>query len=154
MAATKKTMTQICNSLASANNLIYQMRSDAVEIFNNHYELYEFSQSAFSSICKATIWKLRDCNTSAEFIDKVDEAVEMISRLNDYTWRQGFCEDFTEKFHEIDELNNSIFYNVEELGRKLFVHDEKDYQSIVEKFLTDSEYDLFDLQIVIEGASS
>lgn len=136
------------------------MRSDAVELFNNHYEIHEFSQSAFTSICKATIWKLRDYNTSAEFIDKVEEAVDRIDNLKDYTWRQGFCEDFTDKYHEIDELNNSIFYNVEEFGRRLFTHEvgnkfythEKDvFETIVEKFLADSENDLFDLQIVIEG---
>lgn len=127
------------------------MRSEAMELFNIHYEIHEFSQSAFTSICKSTIWKLRDCNTSAEFIDKVEEAVDRIDSLKDYTWRLYFAEKFVEKFDEIDELNNSIFYNVAELGRKLFVHDEKDYQGIVEKFLADSENDLFDLQIVIEG---
>lgn len=163
MAATKKTMTQICNSLASANGLIFQMRLESAEMFDNHYEVEEFSQGSFAIICKATIWKLRDYNTSAEFTDKVNEAVERINRLNDYTWRQGFCEDFTEKFHEIDELNHSIFFNVEEFGRRLFDHEvgnkfythEKDvFETIVEKFLADSENDLFDLQIVIEGASS
>jgi hypothetical protein len=151
MAATAKTMTQICESLNKANYLLLEVLSNLQESFGNKYDTELFSVSDFDSICKITLWKLRDVNTKHEFTELVEQAEEKIQSILNYTYRTGFEEELSIRYDSLNELNDSIFQNIMDLGDQLFRMPEKLAKENIERYLAKSENDLFDLQIVIEG---